>query len=101
RHTRFDCDWSSDVCSSDLPSGGRVIVEGQELDPTRPERLASARRRSIGFVFQRDHLFAALTALENVEYALNLRGICGPSARSEEIGRASCRERGEARVVAG
>src|SRR2546427_4085150 len=21
RHTRFDCDWSSDVCSSDLPSG--------------------------------------------------------------------------------
>src|SRR5205085_7083843 len=22
RHTRFDCDWSSDVCSSDLPPGG-------------------------------------------------------------------------------
>src|SRR5688572_33099036 len=22
RHTRFDCDWSSDVCSSDLPVGG-------------------------------------------------------------------------------
>src|SRR5438270_3830079 len=22
RHTRFDCDWSSDVCSSDLPAGG-------------------------------------------------------------------------------
>src|SRR2546430_6846932 len=21
RHTRFDCDWSSDVCSSDLPDG--------------------------------------------------------------------------------
>src|SRR2546430_3827866 len=25
RHTRFDCDWSSDVCSSDLPSGVRVV----------------------------------------------------------------------------
>src|SRR5256886_12221346 len=24
RHTRFDCDWSSDVCSSDLLSFGRV-----------------------------------------------------------------------------
>src|SRR5205085_3450551 len=24
RHTRFDCDWSSDVCSSDLPSPTRV-----------------------------------------------------------------------------
>src|SRR5256886_12631759 len=23
RHTRFDCDWSSDVCSSDLLSGSR------------------------------------------------------------------------------
>src|SRR2546430_17090079 len=28
RHTRFDCDWSSDVCSSDLPlSGGPQMVE--------------------------------------------------------------------------
>src|SRR5256886_11991430 len=25
RHTRFDCDWSSDVCSSDLASGYRVV----------------------------------------------------------------------------
>src|SRR2546430_6836236 len=24
RHTRFDCDWSSDVCSSDLKTHGRV-----------------------------------------------------------------------------
>src|SRR5256886_6326514 len=24
RHTRFDCDWSSDVCSSDLDGGGAV-----------------------------------------------------------------------------
>src|SRR5688572_32539354 len=24
RHTRFDCDWSSDVCSSDLYTGGRL-----------------------------------------------------------------------------
>src|SRR5256886_10918049 len=28
RHTRFDCDWSSDVCSSDLPcpGSGRVLA---------------------------------------------------------------------------
>src|SRR5256886_12020294 len=25
RHTRFDCDWSSDVCSSDLPSRCPVV----------------------------------------------------------------------------
>src|SRR5256886_4523512 len=27
RHTRFDCDWSSDVCSSDLRSGSRAATE--------------------------------------------------------------------------
>src|SRR5579859_4333990 len=26
RHTRFDCDWSSDVCSSDLAGGGADLV---------------------------------------------------------------------------
>src|SRR2546427_12792204 len=26
RHTRFDCDWSSDVCSSDLLNGGRDTI---------------------------------------------------------------------------
>src|SRR6266567_8277178 len=26
RHTRFDCDWSSDVCSSDLLDGSKVIA---------------------------------------------------------------------------
>src|SRR2546430_9713896 len=30
RHTRFDCDWSSDVCSSDLVSEGRMYpAEGR------------------------------------------------------------------------
>src|SRR2546430_8251816 len=28
RHTRFDCDWSSDVCSSDLPN---VFLMGEEV----------------------------------------------------------------------
>src|SRR3989475_1911099 len=27
RHTRFDCDWSSDVCSSDLKGGGVKIAK--------------------------------------------------------------------------
>src|SRR5205085_8524609 len=27
RHTRFDCDWSSDVCSSDLNSGVNFILD--------------------------------------------------------------------------
>src|SRR2546430_10064312 len=31
RHTRFDCDWSSDVCSSDLCSGLKTETEVFEL----------------------------------------------------------------------
>src|SRR2546430_3883911 len=32
RHTRFDCDWSSDVCSSDLLPAEQLAVELLELD---------------------------------------------------------------------
>src|SRR5256886_10160462 len=32
RHTRFDCDWSSDVCSSDLPGGGKPMPTAIEIN---------------------------------------------------------------------
>src|SRR2546427_4675631 len=37
RHTRFDCDWSSDVCSSDLPRGEGAVL------PTRRRAAGQAR----------------------------------------------------------
>ncbi len=65
------------------PSAGRVVVAGETVDPERPERLPAIRKRAIGFVFQQYNLFPALTALENVEYALNIKGVKGAAARSE------------------
>ena len=65
------------------PSSGRVLVEGEEADPRKPSRLPAIRRRSIGFVFQQFNLFPSLTAVENVEYALNVKGVRGPEARIE------------------
>ena len=56
---------------------------GAGAPPRRPGRLAAIRRRSIGFVFQQFNLFPALTASENVEYALNIRGQRGAAARRE------------------
>src|SRR5438270_9946597 len=39
RHTRFDCDWSSDVCSSDLWRGkGRSPLRPRESQPQQPEQ---------------------------------------------------------------
>ena len=54
--------------------GGRVVIEGHEVDHRRPGRMWQVRRRSIGFVFQQFNLFPSLTAEENVQYALNIRG---------------------------
>src|SRR2546430_13082634 len=52
RHTRFDCDWSSDVCSSDLDYDGAaaVLLEGlgKVAPGSRPDLLlvlAESRRR--------------------------------------------------------
>jgi putative ABC transport system ATP-binding protein len=65
------------------PTSGRIVVDGREVDPRRPARLPEVRKRSIGFVFQQFNLFPALTALENVEYALNIKGRRGREARQE------------------
>ena len=69
-----------------LPAGGqrgpRADRGPGEVDPRRPGRLWSIRRKSIGFVFQQYNLFPSLTALENVAYALNLRGWRGARARA-------------------
>jgi putative ABC transport system ATP-binding protein len=65
------------------PTSGRIVVDGQVIDASRPERLREVRRRSIGFVFQQFNLFPSLTAQENVEYALNLKGWHGRKAARE------------------
>jgi putative ABC transport system ATP-binding protein len=57
------------------PTTGTVHVAGERVDALSPARLAGVRKRSIGFVFQQYNLFPALTALENVEYALSVKGV--------------------------
>ena len=64
-------------------SAGRVAVDGVPVDAARPELLPGIRRKSIGFVFQQFNLFPALTAVENVEYALNIKGVKGTAARRQ------------------
>ncbi|HZM51706.1 MAG TPA: ABC transporter ATP-binding protein [Vicinamibacteria bacterium] len=65
------------------PTSGEVTIAGERVDAARPDQLRDVRRRSIGFVFQQYNLFPALTALENIEYALNVKGRKGRSAREE------------------
>jgi putative ABC transport system ATP-binding protein len=65
------------------PTSGRIAVAGKAVLSDRPESLREVRRRSIGFVFQQFNLFPALTALENVEYSLNVKGVGGCAAQDE------------------
>src|SRR5690606_39465843 len=41
RHTTFSRDWSSDVCSSDLPAGRPTVVQGKVIDPRGLQMPAS------------------------------------------------------------
>jgi putative ABC transport system ATP-binding protein len=65
------------------PTSGRVTVAGAPVDSKRSDHLRDVRRKSIGFVFQQYNLFPALTALENVEYSLNVKGVRGRAAGKE------------------
>src|SRR5437879_6524695 len=65
------------------PSSGRVFVDGEEVDSRKPAQLPEIRKKSIGFVFQQYNLFPSLTALENVQYALKIKGKTGAAARKE------------------
>lgn len=67
------------------PSSGRVSIAGETLEAKRPAQLQTIRKRHIGFVFQQFNLFPALSALENVEYALNLKGVRGKVAREQAV----------------
>ena len=67
------------------PTSGSVVVDGQRVDQLSSGRLAEVRKRSIGFVFQQYNLFPSLTARENVEYALNIKGMRGTAARNAAI----------------
>src|SRR6266478_3266116 len=42
RHTRFDCDWSSDVCSSDLSMREDLEIEQPYVVPGLPDRCRDA-----------------------------------------------------------
>ena len=59
----------------DFPTSGKVELLGRNLSLLNKEDLNKLRCDHVGFVFQSYNLFPVLTALENVEYPLALKGI--------------------------
>ena len=56
----------------DTATQGKVIVDGQDISSLRGKNLVRYRREEVGFVFQFYNLMQNLTALENVELALQI-----------------------------
>ncbi|GAA2836083.1 ABC transporter ATP-binding protein [Kribbella solani] len=65
----------------DRPSGGEVLVDGNDLATLDRNAVAALRRRRIGYVFQDFNLIPALTAAENVALPLELDGTRARTAR--------------------
>ena len=63
------------------PSSGSVRIAGEEVVGLSEREMPRIRLRRIGFIFQGFNLFPALTVQENIELALDLKGIRGREAR--------------------
>jgi putative ABC transport system ATP-binding protein len=69
----------------DVPSRGSVRLDGTELGPLSEDERARLRRYKVGFVFQSYQLIPSLTAQENVQVPLELRGDAGAANRAREL----------------
>ena len=56
----------------DTCSGGKILLDGQEVSAYSPRKLTEYRRYDVGFVFQFYNLVQNLTARENVELAAEI-----------------------------
>src|SRR5688572_32757480 len=83
RHTRFDCDWSSDVCSSDLALGtAQTLAWGTTY--YLPAVLANSMAAELGVGTAA--VFVAFSA------GLLLAGFLGPRSEERRVGK-ECRSR--------
>ena len=64
----------------DLPTGGRVRIDGREMSALDDAERGRLRNAAMGFVYQFHHLLPEFSALENVAMPLLIRGL--PRAES-------------------
>lgn len=67
------------------PTSGNIFINGLDITSLSEKKLPAIRSSYIGFVFQAFNLFPSLTALQNVEIALNLKNVKGKKAKDEAV----------------
>jgi len=78
----------------DRPTTGRVRLDGQDLGALDEDALARLRGEKVGFIFQSFQLIPTLTARENVQVPLELRGDGAAGTADELLARVGLAERG-------
>jgi putative ABC transport system ATP-binding protein len=69
----------------DTPTSGSVLLDGANLATLDEDARARLRGDRVGFVFQSFQLVPTLTALENVQVPLELRGIRDSTGRAADL----------------
>ncbi|MBK6306819.1 MAG: ABC transporter ATP-binding protein [Gemmatimonadetes bacterium] len=69
----------------DTPSRGQVLLDDADLTAMSEDQRAQLRGAKVGFVFQSFQLIPTLTAIENVQVPLELRGEGGAGARARAL----------------
>ena len=69
----------------DTPTRGTVVLDGADLGTLSENDRARLRGEKVGFVFQTFQLIPTLTAIENVQVPLELRGTDGAGDRAREL----------------
>ena len=73
----------------DTPTSGSVAVGGRDITTASRNELFALRRETVSFIFQSFNLFPGLTALENVEFGMDVagkRGSMSPNSVLEAVG---------------
>ena len=73
----------------DTPTEGSVSVGGRDITEASRSELFALRRQTVSFIFQSFNLFPGLTALENVEFGMDVagkRGITDPESVLTSVG---------------
>jgi len=78
----------------DRPARGRVLLDGHDLSELSEDERAGVRAEKVGFVFQSFHLIPTLTAQENVQVPLELRGEDGRQRATDLLTRVGLGDRG-------
>lgn len=69
----------------DIPDSGEISIQGTVINQLNEDGRALMRKEKVGFVFQSFQLLPGLTALENVQLALQVAGVKKSMVQAQEF----------------